>query len=352
MFRIKRYYYFILILLSFASLNKLYAYEEDTPATVFLKYIGRHSYVGVSTGMIYTSFMHRVKSQVAQLVVIDKKNIYLYQPIEKKKKLAIPADSSDKPTAYIFQFLWPNAVHFKIDANGKLINKIEAKIKDMKPPPSTRGTSKRKIPDCSISGYNIAFPIRFSYLYEFESKKFRISLDPCLTIVRTSILKIKTISDSSSGIKSKDLGTVELTKRMSSYLEIPIGFYYRVIHSKVLDVFLCASAGLQFSSWKLGKPQDYFHRFWSLGLMFEYPDKVNFKPFLKLYFSKAAFPDPRIQSNKSIALVLNYTTFGIEFGARFRILPDRDRCGIPNCSIKYDHVHGRTNLRGRSFFNS
>lgn len=345
MFPKKKYYHLLFFPLFFMSYNKLYGYENEqgTPAAILFNYIGKHSYIGFSTGVSHSNFLHIFKKDIATVVVFNKKLfVCQYENIDKQHPNTLP-------DFYLHKFQWPSDSYFRIDPNTELKAKAEEELREFL-------NNKNKKTDHSISGRIIGIPIRFTYLYEFESKKFRLSFDPCLTIIRTSKLKLKTIADATSGAKAKNKGDFDPENKWWLYLEIPFGLQYRMIHTKLIDIFLCATAGLQFSSYKLGTPQPYYNPFWNLGLIFEYPQLINYKPFVKIFFSKGSLPDTRIKKQIKDQLAagvgLSHSTIGIEIGARFKIIPDKSRCGIPKCNIKYDHVHGRTNLRGRSYFNS
>ncbi|MCP3658809.1 MAG: hypothetical protein GY830_00230 [Bacteroidetes bacterium] len=332
--------YLIFLTIFYFKIDKVYGYSEnDTPAMTVLKYLGKHSYLGFSSGVGYSSYNFNIKSEVLTVVIKDKKDLFLCQKLIDKPPRGVPQEY------IVYRLLWPNEVNFKMDPSDSLKDELETKISEM----DSNGT--KKLNDVNISATTMDIPIRFSYLYEFEGRKFRFSIDPCLTFKKTSVFNVSTVAKS-PGDKTKKMGSIPIQTKWSKNLSIPISFYYRMIHTKPLDIFLCASAGLLFASWKLGSEQDFYYRFWNVGLMFEYPDQINFNPFLKVYYQKAGFPDPRIKRKEMVGIILTTSSFCIEFGVRFKILPDKSRCNIPNCSIKYDHVHGHTNFRGRSYFNS
>ncbi len=313
------------------SFNNFVSHADPTPAELALNYMGTHSFLGLSVGFNRTSFRHKVKSKVAKLVLINDKNLFI-----------VLREVDDINASKVFRFLWPNDVHHFIDKTRTLRDEIETKINN----------DKTKDKDRAISGSSIAFPIRVSYMYEFEGRKFRISMDPCFTIVKTSMFKIETDPNPDSNDPSEVLGKVEPFKSWMCYLDIPVSAYFRVATTPFVDLFIYGSGGFQFTSFMPGSEQDFIYRFWSIGLMFEYPEKENFKPFAKLYFTKKSFADPRINKKDKVALILEQYSIGLELGINFRILPTKQRCFIPRCGISSNHVHDYSEYRGKSYFNS
>ncbi len=321
----------VLSMLGIMSFNNFVAYAGPTPAELALNYMGTHSFLGFSLGFNRISFRHKIKSKVAKLVFIENKDLFI---------VLLESDGINK--SRVFRFLWPNDVYHFIDKTQDLEKKLETKIKN----------DKTIDKDRAIVGSSIAFPIRLSYMYEFEGRKFRISTDPCFIFVKTSMLKIETDPNPDSNESTIEIGKVTPSKSWMCYLEIPLSMYVRVATTPFVDLFIYGSGGFQFTSFMPGSEQDFLYKFWSIGLMFEYPEKVNFKPFAKLYFAKNSFADPRINKDDKVALILEQYSIGLELGINFRILPTKQRCFIPRCGISSNHVHNYSEYRGKSYFNS